>query len=106
VDAELVAKIFHDRPAGEARIVILDSDHAKAHVKRELALFAPHLPVGGYIVVEDSNVNGHPVLPDFGPGPWEAVEEFLAGTGDFVPDLSRERFLMTFNPRGYLKRAR
>jgi cephalosporin hydroxylase len=54
--------------------------------------------------VEDTNVNGHPVLPDHGPGPMEAVEEFLATTDDFEVDRSRENRLLTFNPSGYLRR--
>jgi cephalosporin hydroxylase len=102
-DGALVDGLLRARPP-EKRLVILDSDHSKAHVGRELALFAPFVSVGSYLIVEDSNVNGHPVLPDFGPGPSEAVEEFLATRGEFVADVSREKFLMTFNPGGYLKR--
>jgi cephalosporin hydroxylase len=55
--------------------------------------------------VEDSNVNGHPVLPDFGPGPMEAVDGFLATTDGFVVDRDRERFFVSLNPRGYLRRV-
>jgi len=105
-DANVVASLFAGRPAEEKRLVILDSDHAKEHVAKELALFAPHVSVGSYLVVEDSNVNGHPVLPNYGPGPWEAVTEFLAANRAYVRDPSREKFLMTFNPGGYLKRIR
>ena len=107
-DAELVGGLFRGDPnaTDESRLVILDSDHSLTHVRRELALFAPHVPVGSYVVVEDSNVNGNPVLPDFGPGPREAIEEFLAGHPEFEADSSREKFLMTFNPGGYLKRIR
>jgi len=103
-DAGLVQILLASRPPSEKRLVILDSDHSKAHVAKELALFAPLVPVGSYLVVEDSNVNGHPVLPDFGPGPSEAVAEFLASNRGFAADFSREKFLMTFNPGGYLKR--
>ncbi|MGH9720042.1 MAG: CmcI family methyltransferase [Bryobacteraceae bacterium] len=42
----------------------------------------------------------------FGPGPMEAVEEFLKSNGDFQPDRSREKFGMTFTPGGFLKRVR
>jgi len=105
-DEMLVAGLFRGRPPGEARLVILDSDHSRSHVLRELELFAPRVPVGDYLVVEDSNVNGHPVLPEFGPGPGEAIEEFLAGHPEFEADRSREKFLMTFNPGGYLRRIR
>jgi cephalosporin hydroxylase len=36
----------------------------------------------------------------------EAVDRFLAGRDDFVVDADRERFLLTLNPRGYLRRIR
>ena len=104
-DAGLVQILLASRPPSEKRLVILDSDHSRAHVAKELALFAPLVSAGSYLVVEDSNVNGHPVLPDFGPGPAEAIAEFLAANPGYAVDLSREKFLMTYNPGGYLKRV-
>ena len=89
---------------GESCLVILDSDHTHAHVARELELFAPLVTVGSYLIVEDSNVNGHPVYPSFGPGPYEAISDFLRGHPSFVPDRSREKFLVSWNPNGYLRR--
>jgi cephalosporin hydroxylase len=64
------------------------------------------LAVGCYLIVEDTNVNGNPVRPDFGPGPMEALNAFLTGRDDFVSDPDRERFLLTLNPRGFLRRVR
>jgi len=92
--------------AGKRVMAILDSDHSCAHVTGELKAYAPLIPVGGYLIVEDTNVNGHPVVPDFGPGPMEAVEAFLEENGDFIIDSDRERFMMTLNPNGFLKRIR
>jgi cephalosporin hydroxylase len=85
-------------------MVILDSDHSHQHVIDEMRMWHSVIPVGGYMIVEDSNVNGHPVRPDFGPGPMEAINEFLSENSDFEIDLSRQKFYMTQNPRGYLKR--
>lgn len=90
---------------GESCVVILDSDHSQAHVAQELNLLAPLVSVGGYLIVEDSNVNGHPVYPSFGPGPYEAIAEFLKTHPSFVPDKSREKFLVSWNPNGYLRRV-
>jgi cephalosporin hydroxylase len=86
-------------------LVLLDSDHSKAHVLSELRLYAPLVTPGSYLVVEDSNVNGHPVLPDFGPGPMEAIKEFLEGDTEFSVDRSREKYFLTFNPSGYLRKT-
>jgi cephalosporin hydroxylase len=72
----------------------------------EMRMWHSVIPVGGYMIVEDSNVNGHPVRPDFGPGPMEAINEFLSENSDFEIDLSRQKFYMTQNPRGYLKRIK
>jgi len=87
-------------------MVILDSNHAQAHVARELELYAPFVAVGCYLVVEDTNIHGHPAYPSYGPGPAEAVEAFLSTTSAFIVDHARERFLMTLNPSGYLRRVR
>ena len=85
---------------------ILDSDHTEAHVSRELELLAPYVTPGSYLIVEDTNINGHPTYPTFGPGPYEAVSTFLRAHPEFVVDTAREKFLMTFNPGGFLRRVR
>jgi len=85
-------------------LVILDSSHAKEHVLAELLAYAPLVTPGSYIIVEDTNLNGHPVESDHGPGPAEAVAEFLEDNDAFVRDESREKFMLTFNPGGYLKK--
>ena len=60
---------------------------------------------GSYLVVEDTNLNGHPVVPNFGPGPMEAVRDFLRERSDFKPDTEQEKFYLSFNPTGYLRRG-
>jgi cephalosporin hydroxylase len=86
-------------------MVFLDSDHRKEHVLAELHTYAPLVTPSSYLVVEDTNLNGHPVEPDFGPGPMEAVEEFLAAHPAFRPDPEMAKFILSFNPGGYLRRA-
>lgn len=83
-------------------LTILDSDHSRAHVLEELRLYAPF---STYLIVEDTNLNGL-VRPNFGPGPREAVEEFLASEAgvDWEHDTHRERLALTANPGGYLRR--
>lgn len=86
--------------------VILDSDHRQDHVARELGVYVPWMQAGDYLVVEDTCVNGHPVRPEYGPGPMEAVAAFLAARpGLLRPDLAREeKFGCTFAPGGYFVR--
>jgi cephalosporin hydroxylase len=87
-------------------LVVLDSDHRRDHVLAELYAYAPLVTPGSYLVVEDTNVNGHPVYEEFGPGPMEAVEDFLKDRDDFAADPTREKLLFTFNPRGWLRKLR
>jgi cephalosporin hydroxylase len=106
VHEETVEKIRSLIGDGESVMVILDSDHHREHVLHELRLYSELVTIGSYVIVEDTNINGHPVLPDFGPGPMEAVEEFMRECDSFVIDKTREKFHLTFNPNGYLKRIR
>jgi cephalosporin hydroxylase len=89
----------------ERRMVILDSDHTYAHVSAELEAYASLVSVGDYLVVEDTSVNGYPLLPAYGAGPMEAARDFLARDARFVIDDDCERFMATLNPRGYLRRV-
>jgi cephalosporin hydroxylase len=92
------------RAAGRSTLVVLDSDHSQAHVEAELAAYAPLVPAGCYLIVEDSNIGQ--IRKDLMPGPLQAIETFLAGNSEFEVDREREKFLVTFNPSGYLRRIR
>ena len=87
-------------------LVILDSLHTKDHVLEELKNYSKYVKKGGYIIVEDTHLNGYPIAPFFGPGPMEAVMEFLKINKDFQIDKNKEKFLMTWNPNGYLKKVK
>jgi cephalosporin hydroxylase len=102
-DPEIVADV-RARAEGKRTLVILDSDHSQAHVEAELAEYAPLVPVGCYVIVEDSNIGQ--IRKDLLPGPREAIQAFLARTDEFEIDRDREKFLITWNPSGYLRRVR
>ncbi|MBM4299600.1 MAG: hypothetical protein FJ143_17810, partial [Deltaproteobacteria bacterium] len=105
VDPALVAEVTK-RVQGKKVLVILDSDHRKPHVLAEMKAYGPLVSKDSYMIVQDTNANGHPVLEKFGPGPMEAVEEFLATNDQFRPDREAERLMFTMHPKGYLKRVK
>jgi cephalosporin hydroxylase len=106
IQEEIMARVKSETENKGKVMIILDSDHHKEHVLKELHIYSPFVSQGSYLIVEDTNINGHPVLSEFGPGPMEAVTEFLKGNADFVIDEGKEKFFMTFNPRGFLLRVR
>lgn len=109
-DPETIARVRAMITPRDRVMLILDSLHNRDHVLAELRAYAPMVTPGCYAIVEDSDINGHPVhtdfAPDQGPGPFEAVADFLAESRDFEVDRSREKLLFTLNPCGYLKRVR
>src|SRR5512146_98635 len=105
IDPAVVEQVAK-RADGKRTMVILDSDHACDHVLQELRLYSRFVSKGCYLVVEDTNINGHPVLPRIGPGPMEAVKHWQPKNQGFEVDTDREKFLVTFHPGGFLKRVR
>jgi len=105
VDPKVTDQIARE-VSGKKVLVTLDSLHTRDHVLRELEIYSKFVTPGSYLVVQDTNINGHPVAPASGPGPMEAVEDFLKTHDNFVVDRSREKFLLTFYPGGWLKRVK
>ena len=106
--AQAVFKIAADY---EHIMVVLDSNHTHAHVKKELELYSPLVSVSSYLVVLDTFIEDLP--PDSFPDrPWNigdnsktAVVEFLEENNNFEIDKNIEnKLLLTSAPSGFLKR--
>lgn len=91
---------------GDTALVVLGSCVARDETVRMFKAYAPLVAVGSYVVVTDTIVNGHPVWPAFGAGPAEAVKQILTQHGEFVSDPRMEKYSLTFNPGGFLRRVR
>lgn len=103
-DEGVFKRVVDDIGTAAPVMVFLDSDHAQSHVQKELDLYHRLVTPDSYLVVEDTNLNGHPVVPEHGPGPWEAVHQFVVAHPEFAHDREMDKFLLSFNPRGYLRR--
>ncbi|MFA5374638.1 MAG: CmcI family methyltransferase [Dehalococcoidia bacterium] len=84
-------------------LVIEDSSHTYDNTLSVLRLYSTLVKPGDYFIVEDS-ICHHGLSIGPNPGPYEAIETFINENSDFEIDRSRESFLITWNPRGYLKR--
>jgi cephalosporin hydroxylase len=106
-DKRVISRIKELRMAYQGPIfVILDDDHTKKNVLAEMEILRDILVKGDYLVVEDGIVNGHPVLPGWGEGPLEAIEDYFKRyPHDYSIDTAREhKFGITFAPKGFLIR--
>ncbi len=88
----------------EQVLMIEDSSHTLENTLAVLETFSPLIKPGGYFIVEDGichhGLNGGPA-----PGPYEAIEAFIVQNNSFEIDRSREAFLLTWNPKGYLRKV-
>jgi len=106
-DDKVISRIKKLRMVFQGPIfVILDDDHTKKNVLEEMEILRDILVKGDYLIVEDGIVNGNPVLPGWGEGPLEAIEDyFIRYPYDYTIDTAREhKFGFTFAPKGFLIR--
>jgi cephalosporin hydroxylase len=90
-------------PERQRAFVIEDSSHEYENTLGILKSYSELVHQGDYFIVEDG-ICHHGLEVGPRPGPFEAVHEFLRFNSDFEIDSSKESFLVTWNPHGYLKR--
>jgi len=105
VSKEVIDKIAKRIEGALKVIVTLDSDHRKGHVLKELKLYSQFVSLNSYLIVQDTNLDGWGIRKNF-EGPMGALKDFLKTNKNFIPDHSREKFLFTWFPEGYLRRIR
>lgn len=117
-DAETFERVREEVGGAERVLVMLDSNHTKAHVLEELRLYGTLVPVGSYVVVADGIMRDLAGAPRSGEdwgwnNPFAATEDFLAENDRFVRDRSAPLFDeatadtdVTYFPGGWLRRVR
>ena len=93
---------------GKNGLVIQDGDHSKEHVLADLRAYSKFVGTGSYFIVEDSVIDLFRAGDGLGSvnGPLGAIEQFISENPNFEIDGTRERYIATYNPNGYLKRIR
>jgi cephalosporin hydroxylase len=111
-----LAAVRHHIAPEDSVLVVLDSNHSRAHVETELDLYAPLVSRGSYIVACDgimAQLAGAPrTAPDWTwNNPVAAVDAFLARNADFVLEEPAFPFnegsvrnRVTYWPKSFLKR--
>nr|WP_255746193.1 CmcI family methyltransferase [Lysobacter sp. CFH 32150] len=89
IDADVVSQVRRQLRPADRGLVILDSNHTRAHVLAELRAYAEFVAVDSYIVACDGimqEVVGAPrTHPDWiTDNPQSAVKDFLAERDDFI----------------------
>lgn len=102
-DAEEVFPIVRTHVTDEDYVMVLeDTSHQEDHVLRLLRKYSPLVSPGQYYIVEDGIIN-HGLVRNH-PGPYPAVEQFLRENKEFESKRSHEKFFITWNPNGFLRR--
>lgn len=113
VSEETLALVRAEAAKRRKVMVFLDSLHTHEHVARELALYAPLVTVGSYLVLPDTFIEYFPKgyyadRPwDVGNNPMTALREFLKQNSNFEIDRQVcNKLMITEAFDGYLKRTR
>jgi cephalosporin hydroxylase len=109
IDPAIVAQVRAAIRPDDTVLVVLDSNHTRAHVAAELELYAPLVSPGSYVVATDGVMADLSDVPGGKPewredNPLRAADDFLAKHPEFERDARFDASAMTYFPGGYLRR--
>lgn len=85
-------------------LAIEDSSHTFDNTLRVLENYKEIVTVGSYLIVEDGICDVLNIRPV--PGPMKAIEKWILNNPNYVIERGWEKYIVTYNPKGYLKRLR
>ena len=91
--------------ARESVMVVEDSSHTYDNTRKVLETYGALVTPGQYFIVEDG-ICHHGLDLGPKPGPYEAIDDFVAQHPEFEIDRGKETFLVTWNPKGFLRKVR
>jgi cephalosporin hydroxylase len=109
VSDETIGKVKEAVKGAGKVMVVLDSNHSKEHVAKELDLYKDFVTPGSYMVAMDGAQAYVWDIPR-GKSEWKednpliAIEDFIGHTQDFVIDERCNKLMVSSNPKGYLRR--
>ena len=103
LDPEVIEHVHGLVGDGNA-VVVLGACADREATTAQFEAYVDLVKVGSYVIVTDTIVNGRPVWTSFGPGPAEGIKQILNRHGKFVADPEMEKYALTFNPGGFLRR--
>jgi cephalosporin hydroxylase len=91
--------------SAEANAMLILGAAPVTETVRRFKRYSPLVGIGSYAIFEGTILNGRPIQPEYGPGPAEAVSKILRTRRDFAVDHRPQRFGLTFNSGGFLRRV-
>lgn len=85
-------------------MVIQDADHSIQGVYDDLVRWSPLVTEGCYFIVEDGATSFIKGKPKSRGGPLGGIDKFLLEDDHFKIDKSREKYIITYNPDGFLRK--
>jgi cephalosporin hydroxylase len=114
VGAATISRVRQEIPEGASVMVVLDSDHGKAHVLDEMSLYGEFVTPGQYLVVSNTilGLTSAAQTPRNrakvwlqGNEPLAAIQDFLPGHPEFEVDGAvNGKLVFASSPGGYLRR--
>jgi cephalosporin hydroxylase len=106
VDPDIVSQVWNRVEGTPGPVmVILDGDHNRDHVSKELELYAPMVTPGSFLLSQDGIIDKLWIFRGARPGPLEANRDFLARHPEFELDEERtDRFGLSHHPLGWMRR--
>lgn len=101
--SEILSKLKDYIFKNDIVLVIEDSSHTFENTFKVLENYKNIVTVDSYFIIEDGICDILNIGPL--PGPMKAIEKWIINNPNYIIDRTLEKHIVTYNPKGFLKRV-